>query len=564
MNQISSCIPELMSDMYGLRRNVAAQSPQKFAKVYLQSHCNLPFSRMHEELFSLLKQATDKRNFRLAVAAPRGHAKSTVASLAYVLWCICYSMEQYIVIISNTADQSVDLLKTIKDELESNPLLIQDFSDVAEPTGIKPGPERWRKNDIITRNEIKVIALGAGQKIRGRKHKQYRPTLIILDDVENETEVISADQRENKMEWFKRAVLKAGTTAQTNVIVVGTLLHYDSLLSQLLDGRTMPGWTTRKYQAVQSWSENESLWQKWQNIYTYQAEYNGQTGPVAAKDFYKANTEKMLEGTKVLWPQREDYYQLMEIRLSDGQASFDSEKQNEPVDPESCVFNANNFKYWDDEYSSVDELLAKLGGDAKINGACDPSLGLQGKTRDFTAIVTLLQHKPTGHLYVLDADISKRKPLETIETIMEYHRIRKFDKFAIETNQFQNFLASELKRISTQQCVNVPVEGINHSSDKLGRIQSLEPLISTGTLRFSRKHRILLDQLRQFPKAAHDDGPDALEMAVSLINSSKEMDVKGMKALLENVAYGGSGENPRRIISYGGSPFNDPFDLLSD
>lgn len=66
----------------------------------------------------------------------------------------------------------------------------------------------------------------------------------------------------------------------------------------------------------------------------------------------------------------------MEIRLSDGQASFDSEKQNEPVDPESCVFNANNFKYWDDEYSSVDELLAKLGGDAKIYGACDPSLGL--------------------------------------------------------------------------------------------------------------------------------------------------------------------------------------------
>ena len=72
-----------------------------------------------------------------------------------------------------------------------------------------------------------------------------------------------------------------------------------------------------------------------------------------------------------------------------------------------------------------------------------------------------------------------------------------------------------------------------------------------------------MDQLRQFPKAAHDDGPDALEMTVSLTNSSKEMDVKGMKALLENVAYGGSGENPRRIISYGGSPVNDPFELLS-
>jgi predicted phage terminase large subunit-like protein len=507
---------QILSILSQRRKALGALSPQHFAKAYLQPHFNLPFSRMHEELFILLEQATDKRNFHLAVAAPRGHAKSTVVSLAYVLWCICYGLEQHIVIISNTGDQAADLLSTIKTELESNPLLIEDFPDVAEPPDLKPGPERWRKNDIITRNGRKVIAIGAGQKIRGRKHRQYRPTLIILDDVENEAEVLSADQRENKIEWFKKAVLKAGTTAQTNVIVIGTLLHYDSLLAKLLDGKTMPGWITRKYQAVLSWAENENLWQKWQDIYTYQSQYDDKTGPDAAKAFYQANTGKMLEGTQVLWPEREDYYQLMELRLCEGQASFDSEKQNEPVDIESCFFNANNFKYWDNEYSSVDELLIKLGGDAKIYGACDPSLGMQGKNRDFTAIVTLLLHKPTGHLYVLDADISKRKPHETIETIIEYHRIRKFNKFAIESNQFQSFLANELKRISIQQCVNVPVKELTHTSDKLGRIQSLEPLISTGTLRFSRRHRVLLDQLRQFPKAAHDDGPDALEMAVDM------------------------------------------------
>jgi len=174
MNQSNSCISELTSDISYLRRTIAAQSPQKFAEVYLPLHCNLPFSRMHEELFGLLKQATEKRNFRLAVAAPRGHAKSTVVSLAYVLWCICYRLENHIVLISNTADQSMDLLTAIKGELESNSLLIEDFPDVAEPPGLKPGPRRWRKNDIITRNGVKVIAIGAGQKIRGRKHKQYR------------------------------------------------------------------------------------------------------------------------------------------------------------------------------------------------------------------------------------------------------------------------------------------------------------------------------------------------------------------------------------------------------
>jgi predicted phage terminase large subunit-like protein len=499
-----------------LRRQVCRPSLRLFAQTYLAAHFNLPPSQMHKELFGLLEQATNKRNLHIAVAAPRGHAKSTVVSLAYVLWCICYGLEQHIVLISNTGDQAVDLLSTIKNELESNPLLILDFPEVAEPPDVKPGPERWRKNDIVTRNGIKVIAIGAGQKIRGRKYKQHRPTLIILDDVENETEVVSVEQRETKAQWFKKAVLKAGTTAQTNVIVVGTLLHYDSLLAKLLDGRTMPGWITRKYQAVLSWAQNENLWQQWQDIYLYQAQYNGQGGLDAALAFYKANTEKMLEGTQVLWPQREDYYQLMELRLREGQASFDSEKQNEPIDPETCFFNANNFKYWDDEYSSTDELLAKLGGDAKIYGACDPSLGQEGKNRDFTAIVTLLKHKPTGHLYVLDADISKKKPNGTIEAIIEYHNIRKFKKFGIEANQFQNFLASELKHISDIKGANVPIKEIKHTSDKMGRIQSLEPLVTTGTLRFSRRHRMLLDQLRQFPKAAHDDGPDALEMAVAM------------------------------------------------
>ncbi|MCH8316556.1 MAG: phage terminase large subunit [Planctomycetes bacterium] len=59
-------------------------------------------------------------------------------------------------------------------------------------------------------------------------------------------------------------------------------------------------------------------------------------------------------------------------------------------------------------------------------------------------------------------------------------------------------------------------ESITHTSDKLGRIQSLQPMISSGMVRFSRHHRVLLDQLRQFPMAAHDDGPDALQMAVEL------------------------------------------------
>ena len=60
---------------------------------------------------------------------------------------------------------------------------------------------------------------------------------------------------------------------------------------------------------------------------------------------------------------------------------------------------------------------------------------------------------------------------------------------------------------------------IHNSTDKTGRIQSLQSLIKSGNLRLSRRHIILLEQLRQFPMGKHDDGPDALQMAVSVTSA---------------------------------------------
>ncbi len=85
MNRANKYLALISAEIVQARRNTGAQSPQQFAEAYLQSHCNLPFSRMHEEIFSLLKEITVKRNARVAIAAPRGHAKSTIISLAYPL-----------------------------------------------------------------------------------------------------------------------------------------------------------------------------------------------------------------------------------------------------------------------------------------------------------------------------------------------------------------------------------------------------------------------------------------------------------------------------------------------
>ena len=525
-----------------LRRKAGSTSPLTFAKAYLPSHLRLKPSRMHCDLFEMLQEVSHQRGARLAIAAPRGHAKSTIVSLAYVLWCICYRTERYIMLISNTLDQASDFLSQIKSELDSNELLQEDFPEVCEvpgstpgsgvatarvpgpggPPGVPgarvlgakvPGARRWTRDEVVTRNDVRITALGADTKFRGRRYKQHRPTLIVLDDVESEVEVRSDDQRRYKQEWFNKTVLKAGTSA-TNVIVVGTILHYDALLANLIDPRQSPNWTGKKYQAVCEWSKCEHLWEQWEKIYRFQTEHEGKNGPNVAKQFFESNREAMLEGTKVLWPELEDYYTLMEMRISEGRASFDSEKQNEPMNPRDCYFQESDFHFWDDQFATSDELIAAVGQRGSFYGACDPSLGKRGKNADDTAIITLLRDSETGVLYVIDADIERRRPDAIIDTVIQYHRMHPYASFAMETNQYQQFLSDELQRRSAIASVYVPVMDIHNSTDKTGRIQSLQSLIKSGNLRLSRRHIILLEQLRQFPMGKHDDGPDALEMAV--------------------------------------------------
>lgn len=511
------------------RRTAAERSLRVFAETYLPHHFPLKPSAMHLELFDLLEDASRRRGARIALAAPRGHAKSTLVSVAYALWSVCYAREEFIVLISDCSDQAIDHLATIRRELEDNQRLIEDFPGVCEAPDQRPSAPRWKRADLITRSGIRIAAFGAGQKLRGRKHQKSRPTLIICDDLENEADVRSEDQRKHLFEWFTRTLTKAGTSG-TNIVVVGTILHYGSLLAQLVLPGKSPGWTGRKHQAVKSWSKRPDLWEKWEAIFTLRDAYKGERGPDAAEAYRQRHRTEMLDGTEVAWPEREDYTELMRIRVRDGRASFDCEKQNDPINPDDCLFSDSDFHYWDDEYESAAELIRAIGEDGLFYGALDPSLGKEGRGRDDSAIVTLLKDESTGICYVVDADVRRRKPSVQIQNVIDLHALRQFEAFGVEANQFQQFLADEVERRSNEAKVYVPVVDITQTRDKIGRIQRLQPLISSGRLRFSRRHTTLMEQLRQFPMAAHDDGPDALELAWQTIDNSVPALVTGEMA----------------------------------
>ncbi|MBP7088792.1 MAG: phage terminase large subunit, partial [Candidatus Omnitrophica bacterium] len=241
----------------------------------------------------------------------------------------------------------------------------------------------------------------------------------------------------------------------------------------------------------------------------------GGFGPDTAKRFFEVNKEEMLKGIKLLWPEHRSYYDLMLIREQEGPISFDSELQNEPFNDRNCPFNINNIRFWDDEYKTEEELIRRRGGHLLIYGACDPSVSNR-ESSDFSAIVTVAVDDITRIIYVLDVDVARRTPERTMNTILEYSKIRQYTRFGFESNQFQSLMLEELMKRAEETKCDLPLRAIKNTYNKQLRIEWLQPMIMSGRIQLSRRNRALIEEMKYYPKGSHDDALDALEMASRL------------------------------------------------
>lgn len=504
----------------GLRKELAAFDLSYFGRAYLPHYFVRKSPAFHEELDAIWEQGVMKgrnplekgngidrlKGSRNVLAAPRGHAKSTNFTFKDSLHAVLYRYKHYLIIISDSSDQAEGFLEDIRNELEENYNIIQDF-------GYLKGEKAWNTKTLLTNTDIKVEALGSGKKIRGRRHRNWRPDLLVLDDIENDENVNTPEQRRKLDSWFKKAVSKCGDT-YTDIMYIGTVLHYDSLLANTLKNT---GYRSKTYRSIESWAKNQQLWDEWENIYT---NLFNDTHAEDAERFFQQHKQEMLEGTCVLWEEKWSYYDLMKMRIDEGIASFNSEMMNEPIDPDSATFNEEWYDYYEED------LVDFTDPDFVIVGSNDPSLG-KNKKSDTSAIISLAVSLTTGYMYVVEASVEKRTPDVIIQDVIDTQRRFKRDlkkgyyKFGVETVQFQYFFKTVMAEKSREQGEYIPIEEIQSLQNKQLRIESLQPLIKNKYIKFSRKHKALLTQLNEYPMGRNDDAPDCLQMAVKLAMSIK-------------------------------------------
>lgn len=470
------------------RREQAQASFPYFVQTYFPHYATVAPSLMHQWVFANVPPAINQREgLRLALAAPRGEAKSTILTQLFSLWCALTGRKRFIIIVMDTYEQAAEMLEAMKAELGHNSRLRMDFADGSGRGRI------WREGVCVTPGDVKIKAFGSGKKMRGQRHGPHRPDLVIGDDLENDENVVSPTQRDKLERWLKSSVLNLGSAdGRMDVIIVGTILHYDSVLARLMRN---PLWTRKAFKAIMVWPENLDLWEQWEALLLNE-------GKELARAFYEQRIKEMEAGAVVSWPALRDLYTLMLKRATDGHAAFDSEQQNDPSAGDAAPL-ASSIRLFGGVTPQPHWLWF---------GAIDPSLGKAGAGRDPSALIVGALDRPAKKLRVFAAPIKKRLPATIIADVIALHKQHKVTAWVCETVQFQEFLRTEIIRQALDAGVSVPVFPRDQIADKALRIETLQPFMAAGMIEIHTSCTTLIEQLKHFPLGDHDDGPDALEM----------------------------------------------------
>lgn len=465
---------------------------EEFAELF-PSYIPTKLADFHSELYDYYEAYN---NF--AGAAPRGFSKSTITDTVYLAHRMLYARSHFAVLISATFTLAEGLLEGLKSELESNPTLIWMFGDVRGRIWSTEGLEIYAWGPDGKREKVKILPRGAGMKLRGLRFKQYRPDLVILDDIEDDEAVDSPERREKLYNWFKRALLPAMAKEDSKIIVIGTLLHRESLLSQMVNGKGIfSGWHRHVWRGIQ-------------------------------------------EDGSSLWPERFDIDYLQGMRddpthpMYMGPLEFSQEIQNMPISEKDQIIKPE----WTNSRYNLNDLLTKWMADMHITnpeqalrtwqkahfkrviGHIDPAISEKEKA-DWWAMVTIgitqkcpiCPGNPSDHIMILDVlRFRESDPEIQAQMIGDQFLFWKQDRIKIESVAYQAGLYTITKKIAQKRGIHIPVwkwtpdrskrrRAILQSGSWAGGMVHIRTDMSTAS--------DFIDEVVQFPQGDHDDMFDA-------------------------------------------------------
>jgi len=385
--------------------------------------------------------------------------------MSYPIWAILGEQEKkFVLILCQTKTQAKQHMMNLKRELEGNQLLQNDLGPFQEES------DEWGSSSLVFSNlNARITAASSEQSIRGIRHNQYRPGIIICDDVEDLASVKTRESRRKTHQWLTGEVIPAGDI-DTRLVIVGNLLHEDSLIMRLksdVEEKKIDG----IFKAYPLIDKNGNI--AWPGKYP---------------NMKALETEKLKSGNDIAW-QRE--YLLRIVSNTD-----------RVVHPEWLQYYNPEENPWED-----DHYIDYIGIDLAIS---------EKSSADCTAMVTLKicnkGNKKWAYVapYPFNDRITFPEQVNKIKMIATSRKIYRYPRIFIEKVAYQEALIQQLKSGGLQ------VEGVSPQGDKRERLAMTTAAIKNGLIKFPKKGtEELIAQLIGFGVEKHDDLADAFSIAVN-------------------------------------------------
>lgn len=457
-----------------------------FGHFFLSHYFKDTTPKFHREIIHMI-MSLDNEYF----ACPRGFAKTTMVQTCCLFETV-NKLQKYIVIIEKTFTEASEVIDAIRSEFADNDLLKLVYGSLLPKGTRKAGEvkEPDSEGDIVI-NGVRFRAKGFETTIRGLKYRDTRPTKIICDDVEKDEHINSAEQRKKYEDNFNQGIVPA-LDINGSIKCVGTILHYDSLLLNLITS------------------------------------HNGK--------IYRAYEPNDPENT-LLWPSRWTYEALEKKRVDmqldgKGGSAFAKEYLNDPIAEDERTFKYNwLFKREKDgrvmpaRYITWDQFK-KMQTVETMNGFATIDMADSTKeSADFTGVVVEFII-PNGTRLRVDVRREKRNingVIDLIFDIWEMWRPYGLLSIGVEKKGFEDqimpLLEIEKKRrgIYPSICELKPmgrnkenrIKGALQGFYEAGKIVSIVDEDDNGLLVPIGDTMILLQELYDFPSSKHDDISDA-------------------------------------------------------
>ena len=363
------------------RRESCRMDFRLFCETYFHDSFSLKWSDDHLKCISKIEQCVLVGGL-FALAMPRGSGKSSLSEAAAV-WAMLYGHREFVCLVGATETAALEMLESIRTEIESNELLDADFPEVCYPISKLEGivsrangqtvhGERtritWTANEIVlptvkdsVSSGIIVRCAGITGRIRGMRYKRsdgrsVRPDLVIVDDPQTRDSARSLSQNRTRERILSGDILGlAGPGRKIAGIMPCTVIERGDMADVILDRDKHPEWNGERCKMLYAMPSHMELWEEY---FSVMDESLRELGNISrATEFYRENRERMDEGAVVAWPERhnddeESALQNAMNLMHRDHFAFSSEYQNEPMSDDEDM----------DRMLSADEIASKTNG----------------------------------------------------------------------------------------------------------------------------------------------------------------------------------------------------------